>query len=138
MEYDYYVNQFNDSAQQNINEIELGDLECLVEDDLFNETWLVAGKKFPNLIDYFYEAEVTNLCQTRARVFYTDSRDSLSEHEYNNYSKYRCYQGELGFLFCSKECCNECCNECTHTDTKKVVNEQYVLWEKYVQPIELV
>lgn len=121
-----------DSAQQNFKEIELGDLECLSEDDLFMETWLVAGMKLQNYIDYFWEAEITDLCQTQAGDFYTDSRDAFSEQGYWNYSKYLCYQGDSGFYYCNKESCEGCRN----SYTEKALNQQYVLWEKYVQPIE--
>jgi len=133
-EYDCYINQFNDSAQQNVDKIDTGDLECLIEEDLFNDTWLVAGLNLPNHIDYFWEAEMTNLCQTPAADFYIDFRDGLYELEDWNYPKYLCYQGDsCGFVFCNKDSCEGCTNSCT----KKILNEQYVLWEKYVQPIEL-
>lgn len=123
----------NDSTQQIEEEIDLGDLDCLTEDDLYKETWLVAGMDFPNHIDYFWEAEITVLCQTKRGDFFTISRDSLSEPEYDNYSKYLCYVNDSGgFVYCNKESCEGCTNSCT----EKVLNEQYVLWEKYVQPIE--
>jgi hypothetical protein len=133
-EYDYYINQFNDSEQQNGEEIELGDLECLIEDDLFKETWLVAGMQFSNYIDYFWEAEITDLCQNNSRDFYTNYRDGFSEHEYYNYSKYLCYQGDSGFYYCNKESCEGCTRK--HSCTEKVVNKQYILWQKYVQPLK--
>ena len=131
-EYDYYINQFNDSDQQN-DEIELGDFECLSEDDLFMDTWLVAGMKLQNHIDYFWLAEITDLCQTEAGDFYTDSRDDISEQGYCNYSKYLCYNGDSGFKYCNKESCDGCKRSCTEIK----INQQYVLWEKYVQPIEM-
>jgi len=125
-EYCYYTKQFYN--QYSLDSIELGIYECLCEDDLFKDTWLVADKKFPNLIDYYYEAEETELYENGPNC-----RDYFSQNEYDNYSKYRCYQGELGFYYCNKECCDKC----THVYTEKVINEQYILWKKYVQPIKL-
>lgn len=130
-EYDYYVNQFNDSAQQNIDEIELGDLEYLSADDLFKDTWLVEGMKFEHFIDYFWEAEYTDLCGDDSS-FYTEYRDCFSEHENDHYSRYRCYQGDSGFNYCNEDSCDGC----KHFGRKKVLNHQYVLWQKYVQPID--
>jgi len=131
-EYDYYTNQFIDNDQHVIDRIELGDLECLIEDDLFKDTWLVAGKEFPNFIDYFWEAEITDLCGDDS-TFYTEYRDYFSEHEYDNYSKYMCCQDGSGFNYCNKDSCEGC----SHGYTEKVINPQYVLWQKYVQPLEL-
>lgn len=132
-EYDYHINQFNESDHQNIDEIELGDFECLSEDDLFKETWLVAGMEFPNFIDYFWVAEITNLCQTKAGDFYTDSRDGVSEQGYWNYSKYLCYNGDSGFKYCNKESCDGCKRSCTEIK----INQHYKFLQKYVQQIEL-
>lgn len=130
-EYDYYINQFNDSDQHN-DEIELGDLECLIEDDFFKETWLIAGLEFPNFIDYFWEAEVTDLCGDDSS-FYTEYRDYFSEHEYDNYSKYLCYKGDSGFNYCNKDSCEGC----RLISRNKVLNGQCLLWQKYVQSLEL-
>jgi len=132
-EYDYYINQFNDDDHHNLDKIDIGDLECLTEDDLFKDTWLVEGMKLLNSIDYIWEAEITNLCQTQAGDFYTDFQDGLSEQGYWNYSKYRCYQDGSGFFYCNKDSCDGC----THSYTEKVLNQQFTLWQRYVQPIEL-
>jgi hypothetical protein len=131
-EYDYYINQFIYSDHHNLEMINIGDLECLSEDDMFKDTWLVAGMEFLNHIDYFWEAEITSLCQTQAGDFFTDYLDGLSEQGYWNYSKYRLYQGDSGYYYCNKESCEGCTNSCTD----KILNQQYVLREKYVQPLE--
>lgn len=113
--------------------LDLGEFECLNEEDLFMNTWLVQGMELPNYIDYFWEAEVTVLCQNKDGDFYTIYQDGLSEHVDDQFSKYRCIQGDSGFYFCNKESCEDC----SHGYTRKVVNPQYILWLKYVQPIEL-
>ena len=59
-------------------------------------------------------------------------RDYFSNLEYDNYSKYRCYHGEHGFLYCKKECCEGC----TYAPGKKVVNEQYILCENFVHTLD--
>ena len=132
-EYDYYVNQFMDNEPSNTEGYDLGGIECLIEDDLFKDTWLVAGMEFPNSIDYFWEAEITEFCQNKDGGFHTEYRDYFSEHEYDHYSKFRCIQGDSGFYFCSKESCEGC----KYFGGKKLLNQQYVLWQKYVQTIEL-
>lgn len=131
-EYDYYFNQAYDNDHQNINSIDLGDFDCLCEDDLFQDTWLVAGREFPNYIDYFWDAEITDLFQDDNRDFYTKYRDGFSEDTWENYSKYWCMEGDSGFVFCKKENCEGC----NHVNTKKVINPHYRLWKKYVEPIE--
>ena len=132
-EYDYYINQFNDNDQQNVDWIDLGDYDCLSEDDLFQDTWIIAGKKFPNFIDYFWDAEITDFFQNEDRDFYTKYRDGFSEDTWENYSKFRCMEGDSGFVFCKKENCEGC----NHVNTKKVINPRYRLWEKYVEPLIL-
>ena len=112
---------------------DVGDYDCLCEDDLFQNTWLIAGKKFQNHIDYFWDAEITDLFQNEKRDFYTKYRDDFSEDTWENYSKYRCLEGESGFVFCMKENCEGC----NHVNTKKVINPHYRLWEKYVEPLIL-
>jgi hypothetical protein len=134
IEYDYCINQFIDNAQEEVDKIDIGDFDCLTEDDLFKDTWLVDGLKLPNHIDYFWEAEITDYCQNNSRDFYTNYRDGFSEHEYYNYSKYLCYQGDSGFYYCNKESCEGCTRK--HSCTEKVVNKQYILWQKYVQPLK--
>lgn len=131
-EYDYYINQFIDNEPILADAIELGDFECLNEDDMFMDIWLVACLEYPNFIDYFWEAEITEFC-IAGNVWYTEFRDGFSEHEYNNYSKYLCYQGDSGFRYCDKNSCEGCSYSCT----AKSLNQRYVWREKYVQPIEL-
>jgi hypothetical protein len=130
----HHANQYIiDADQEKINKIDIGDFDCLTEDDLYKDIWMVAGMDFPNHIDYFWEAGITDLCQTKRGDFFTMSRDSLSEPEHDNYSKYLCYVNDSGgFIYCNKESCEGCTNSCT----KKIFNEQYFLWKKYVQPIE--
>jgi len=132
-EYDYYINQFSYSDHHNLDMIDIRDLESLTEDDMFKDTWLVAGMEFPSHMDYFWEAEITNLCQTQAGDFYTDLHDDLSESEFENYSKYLCYQGDSGFYYCNMEDCDRC----SFTPKEKIPNKKYLLWEKFVQPLEL-
>jgi len=98
-EYDYFINQFIDNEGQDVDWIDLGDYESLCEDDLFQDTWLVSGKEFPNYIDYFWDAEITDLFQNKDRHFYTVYRDGFSEDTWENYSKYRCMEGDSGFVF---------------------------------------
>jgi hypothetical protein len=129
-EYDYYMNQFVDNEQEQIDKIDIGDLECLTEDDLFKETWLVAGMEYPNFIDYFWEAEITELCFA-SNSWHTEYKDYCSEDD--NYSKYKCYKEDSGFNYCDKDSCQVY----SLFSRKRVLNEQYVLWKKYVQPIEL-
>ncbi len=133
-EYDYYVNQFIDNDQHNTVGIDLGDLECLSEDDIAQCLWIGKSIESNNIIDYFWEAEITEICVAKNGDFHTEYRDYFSEHEYDNYSKYLCYQGDSGFCFCKKESCEGC----SRTVKEKIINPQYILWEKYVLPIELV
>lgn len=112
---------------------DLGELDCLSEDDLFKETWLVAGMDFPNHIEYFWEAEIADLCQTERGDFFTILRDSVSEPEDDNYSKYLCYVNDSGgFNYCGKDDCEGCTKSCK----RKVLNPLYILWQKFVQPVE--
>ncbi|MEX0981043.1 MAG: hypothetical protein WD577_07880, partial [Bacteroidales bacterium] len=130
-ENDEYFNEIIDKYYYEV--FDLGDVECLSEDDLFQNTWLVAGKEFSNYIDYFWDAEITDLFQNEDRDFYTKYRNGFSEDIWENYSKYRCMEGDSGFIFCNKESCEGC----NHVNTKKVINPHYGLWEKYVKPLIL-
>jgi hypothetical protein len=116
---------------QQYNEIDLGEMECLSDDDILQELGIVGKVVSDNIMDYFWEAEITELC-IAGNFWYAEYIDYFSEHEYDHYSKYRCIQGDSGFRFCNKESCEGC----SRTVKEKVLNEQYLLWQKYVQPIE--
>ncbi len=120
------------TAYQYYMELDLGEFECLWESDLFQETWLVEGMKFDNFIDYFWEAEITEMIDTGIGC-YPRYKDYFSEIEYDNYSKYLCFRDGPGFYYCNEDSCEGC----KHSGSKKEINEQYILWQKYVQPIEL-
>jgi hypothetical protein len=131
---DFYV-EYDEHLTNLINEsyydsIDFDDFDCLTEDDLFQDTWLVAGKEFPNYIDYFWDAEITDLFHNENGDFYIKYREGLSECIYNHYQKYRCLVDDSGFVFCKKESC-EGCNQ---VNKKKVINPHYRLWEKFVKP----
>ena len=117
---------------QHYDEIDLGDAECLSDDDLCQNSCVFNLNLSNDIMDIFWEAEITDLCFAN-NTWYTELRDYLSEQEYDNYSKYKCYQDDSGFNYCKKECCEGC----TKSRTEKVINPQYILWLKYVQPIEL-
>jgi len=118
------------SKYQHCDEIDLGDAECLSHDDLCQNSCVFNLNLSNDIMDIFWVAEITDLCLA-GNTWYTELRDYFSEHEYNNYSKYLCYQGDSGFYYCNKDSCTGC----THSCTEKIINEQYVLWENYVQPI---
>ena len=120
------------SKYQYYDEIDLGDAECISPADILLDSWLVMRLDLDNIIDYFWEAEITEVFDTDLGWF-TRCKDYFSELEDDNYSKYRCYKGDSGFNYCNKDNCEGC----KHIGSKKVLNEQYILWQKYVQPIEL-
>ena len=120
------------SKYQHNDKIDLGDLECISEDDLCQNSCVFNLNLSNDIIDIFWEAEITYL-YIAGNTWYKELRDYLSEIEYNNYSKYMCYRDDSGFNYCNEDSCEGC--RCF--GRKKVLNEQYVLWQKYVQPIEL-
>jgi hypothetical protein len=120
------------NKHQEYNQIDLGDVEYLSEDDILQELRIVGKVISDEIMDCFWEAEITDLCK-EGNFWYTKYRDYFSEHGYDNYSKYLCFKGDSGFNFCKEDSCKGC----KHIGSKKVLNEQYVLWQKYVQPIEL-
>ena len=117
---------------QYYDEIDLGDADCLSDDDLCQNSCVFNLNLSNDIMDIFWEAEITDLC-IEGNIWYTEYRDYFSEHEYDNYSQHLCYKGDSGFNYCNKDSCEGC----KHFGNKKVLNEQYVLWQKYVQPIEL-
>jgi len=123
---------FGGNKHQEYNQIDLGDAECLSDDDLCQNSCVFNLNLSNDIMDCFWEAEITELCKA-GNTWYTEYRDYFSEHGYDNYSKYLCYKGDSGFNYCNKDSCEGC----KHIGSKKVLNEQYVLWQKYVQPIEL-
>jgi hypothetical protein len=114
---------------QHYHQIDLGDMECISADDILQDLGIVKNLESDNIMDYFWEAEITELCFA-SNTWYTEYRDYFSEHEYDNYSKYMCYKSDSGFNYCNKDSCEGC----SHGYTKKILNPQYILWEKYVQP----
>ena len=117
---------------QHYDEIDLGDAECLSDDDLCQNSCVFNLNLSNDIMDIFWEAEITDLCFAN-NTWFTQYRDYFSEIEYDNYSKYMCYKGDSGFNYCNEDSCDGC----KHFGRKKVLNPQYVLWQKYVQPIEL-
>ena len=117
---------------QHCYQIDLGEVECISEDDIMQELGIVGKVVSDDIMDCYWEAEITDLCIS-GNFWYTEYRDYFSEHEYNNYSKYLCYKGDSGFNYCNKNSCEGC----RHIGSKNVLNEQCVLWQKYVQPLEL-
>jgi hypothetical protein len=129
-DFDYCVKQYKDYHLD--DGIDFEDMECISEDDILQDLWLVGKIESDNIMDCFWEAEMTDLCGDDS-TFYTEYRDYFSEHEYDNYSKYLCYQTESNFYYCKKEDCEGC----KHFSKGKEVNYEYSMWEKYVQPLEL-
>jgi len=119
------------SKYQHNDEIDLGETDCISEDDIITNIWSVGKVVSGDIMDWFWEAEITDLC-IAGNTWYTELRDNFSEHEYNNYSKYMCNQNDSGFNYCNEDSCEGC----QYFGRKKVLNEQYVLWQKYVQPID--
>jgi len=130
LDYDDYFKEVIDSYYYEV--LDFGDLECISGDDILQDIWLVGKIESDNIMDYFWEAEITDLCG-EDNAFYTEFRDYFSEHEYDNYSKYLCWQTEFNFYYCKKEDCEGC----KHFRKGKSVNPEYRMWEKYVQPLEL-
>ena len=117
---------------QHCYQIDLGEVECISEDDIIQELGIVGKVVSDDIMNCYWEAEITDLC-IEGNFWYTEYRDYFSEHGYDNYSKYLCYKGDSGFNYCNEDSCEGC----RHIGRKKVLNQQYVLWQKYVQPIEL-
>lgn len=117
--------------QHNFNILDLGDAECLSDDDILQEIRIVGKVVSDEIMDCFWEAEITDLC-IEGNFWYTEYRDYFSEHGYDNYSKYLCYKGDSGFNYCNKNSCKGC----RHNGSKKVLNERYLLRQKYVQPLK--
>ncbi len=51
-EYDYCINQFIEIDTTPIDGIDLGEVDCLTEEDIYANMWLSNGMKFDNLMDY--------------------------------------------------------------------------------------
>ena len=117
---------------QHYYQIDLGEMDCISEDDILQELVIVGKVVSDDIMDCFWEAEIADLC-IAGNTWYTELRDYFSEIEYNNYSKYMCNKVDSGFYYCNKDSCEGC----RYFGSKQVLNEQYVLWQKYVQPIEL-
>ena len=129
-DFDYCVKQYKDYHLD--DGIDLGDLEYISGDDIIQELGIVGKMGSDDIMDCFWEAEITELCIT-GNTWYTEYRDYFSEHEYDNYSKYMCYQDDSGFDYCDKDSCKGC----SLFGSEKVLNGHYLLWQKYVQPLEL-
>ena len=70
---------------QYYDEIDLGDVECLSDDDLCQNSFVSNLNLSNDIMDIFWEAEITDLC-IAGNTWFTQYRDYFSEHEYDNYS----------------------------------------------------
>ena len=68
---------------ENYYQIDLGDVECLSDDDLCQNSCVFNLNLSNDIMDIFWEAEITDLC-IEGNFWYTECRDYFSEHVVNH------------------------------------------------------
>ena len=132
-EYEYYINQFIDIDPHNADGIDLGDADCLPEDIIYEINWFADGMRFDSLYDFWAGEEVRQHQHPDNGGLYIECRCDLSNKNIDMYRcKYMCWSDMFTFRYCNREDCGLC----KYHGNAKFVNKEYLLYQKFVQPIE--
>ena len=131
-EYDYYINQFIDCPHA-INRIDLSKEGWLPEQDKYENSWFSDGIRFDNIYE-FWDGEVERQHQhPKNGDIYYEYRSHLCNKNLDMYkSKYMCWGDSLTYRYCNQDLCGLC----HYLRDAKFHNKDYLLHQKFVQPIE--
>ena len=106
----------------------INDIDCLSDDDLSQNLWIINGIRYDNIIDSFWEAEILWLCQGECDNFFYDYVfDFEIKNRYD--FKYLCTKDDKGYKYCN----NEDCSLCEFYGYMKIPNKDYFLYQKHSQ-----
>jgi hypothetical protein len=130
-EYEY---DFDCESRIYNDEIDLSAADCLSDDDFGQNLWIVGDLETDDIMDYFWEGENLCLCQTPDGGFYLEYIFNLNEegHQDKYKFKYLCTEDGFSYRLCNKESCDLC----EFFGGRRVINNDYILYQKYVEPIE--
>lgn len=116
----------NDSGRP--NDYFINDIDCLSDDDLYQNLWITSGVQLENIMDYFWESEILWLCQDENGSFYIDYSFDFEIKDRFGF-KYQCYKDDNRFKYCN----NEDCSLCRFYGNLKIPNSDYLLYQKHSQ-----